>query len=59
MEVEIAFSTADAGDGSHAELDLVVLRASEEELAAHELRLAEIDKYSKGKCLWLALGGRA
>ena len=56
MEVEIAFSTADAGDLSYAELDLVVLQASEDELAAHELRLAEIHKASRGKCLWLALG---
>ena len=56
MEVEIAFSMADAGDASYAELDLVVLQASEDELAAHELRLAEIHKASRGKCLWLALG---
>ena len=56
MEVEIAFSTADAGDASYAELDLIVLQASEEELAAHELRLGEIHKASRGKCLWLALG---
>ena len=57
MEVEIAFAAADAGDASHADLELVVLRASDEELAVHDERLAEIDKDSKGKCLWLALAG--
>jgi DNA polymerase-3 subunit epsilon len=31
---------------------LVVLRATEEELAAHEALLAELDKESKGGCLW-------
>jgi hypothetical protein len=35
---------------------LIVLRASDEELAVHEQHLADINKYSKGKCLWLALG---
>ncbi len=57
MDVEIAFATADAGDASHADLELFVLRASDEELAVHAERLAEINKYSKGKCLWLALAG--
>lgn len=32
---------------------LRVLRASDEELAAHAAQLAAIDKESKGKCLWL------
>ena len=31
---------------------LIVLRAGEEELAEHEQVLREIDKASKGKCLW-------
>lgn len=31
---------------------LVVLRATEEELAAHEALLTELDKESKGACLW-------
>jgi len=34
---------------------LRVLRASEEELAAHQQQLAEIDKASKGACLWAQL----
>jgi DNA polymerase-3 subunit epsilon len=33
---------------------LRVLRASEDELAGHEKVLAEVDKQSQGKCLWLA-----
>jgi DNA polymerase-3 subunit epsilon len=56
MEVEIASAAGDAGDSAQADLDLVVLQASSEELVAHELRLAEIDKASNGRCLWLALG---
>ncbi len=31
---------------------LVVLRASEEELAAHEALLSELDRESKGACVW-------
>lgn len=34
---------------------LRILSAAVEELAAHDRLLAEIDKESKGKCLWLAL----
>lgn len=33
-------------------VDILVLPASEEELAAHTAQLAEIDKASGGKCLW-------
>ena len=33
-------------------IDISVLRASAEELAAHDAQLAEIDKASGGKCLW-------
>lgn len=39
-----------------AELDLIVVRASDEELAAHLRALAEIDKASGGACLWNRLG---
>lgn len=34
---------------------LIVLRASEEELAAHEALLAELDKESRGACVWRAV----
>ena len=33
-------------------VDIIVLRASAEELAAHEQQLAAIDKDSGGKCVW-------
>jgi DNA polymerase-3 subunit epsilon len=36
-----------------------VLAASEEELAQHALQLAEIDKASKGNCLWKQLEAQA
>jgi len=35
--------------------DLPVLRANEQELAAHEALLAQIDKESKGKTVWRQL----
>jgi len=35
--------------------DLLVLRASEEEAAAHQDQLMKINKASRGQCLWLAL----
>ena len=38
-----------------AAVELFVLRASAEELAMHALRLEEIDKVSKGACLWKRL----
>lgn len=38
------------------ELNLIVLVATADELAAHEQQLADIDKASRGKCLWKALG---
>lgn len=34
--------------------NLIVVRADESELSAHEKQLALIEKASKGKCLWLA-----
>ena len=36
---------------------LRVLQASAEELAEHAQQLADIDKSSKGSCLWLQLEG--
>lgn len=46
--------TADGQPQLAASLPRRVLRATAEELAAHAAVLAEIDKASKGKCLWLA-----
>jgi DNA polymerase-3 subunit epsilon len=36
-------------------LDLLVVLASPEELAAHQRQLEEIDKASRGACLWMRL----
>jgi DNA polymerase-3 subunit epsilon len=36
-------------------LQLIVLRATEEELAQHDARLEEIDKFSRGACIWKKL----
>ena len=37
------------------ELTLIVLPATDEEIAAHAQQLADIDKASRGKCLWKKL----
>ncbi len=39
-------------DAAREKIEVMVLRASAEELAAHEAQLAEIDQASGGKCLW-------
>jgi len=39
-------------DSERGKVEIIVLRANAEELAAHELQLADIDKASGGKCLW-------
>ena len=39
-------------DSERGAVEITVLRASAEELAAHEQQVAEIDKASGGKCLW-------
>jgi DNA polymerase III subunit epsilon len=49
-----------SGGAGEAEIDLstfdlVVLRATPDELAAHALQLAAIDKASKGACVWKRL----
>ena len=36
-------------------LQLIVLRATEEELAQHDARLEEIDRFSRGACIWKKL----
>jgi DNA polymerase-3 subunit epsilon len=37
-----------------AHVELAVLKASAEELAAHRAQLADIEKASQGRCLWQA-----
>jgi DNA polymerase-3 subunit epsilon len=51
MEAETAAASAQA---LHGQLELVVVRASAEELAAHARQLEEIERASGG-CLWLRL----
>lgn len=48
-------AAAQVEEGAREKIDIIVLRASEEELAAHESQLADIDKTSGGKCLWKIL----
>lgn len=56
IEVQHAHGAEAAVEFSTMNLDLIVLRASEDELAAHVQALAEIDKASGGACLWKRLG---
>lgn len=53
-------SSADSGeDGGPAELiplaEIMILAASDEEMAEHEATLDKLDKEAKGKCIWRAL----
>jgi len=55
MEVETTAAATVAAATAHGKLDLVVLRATQEELAEHARLLEEIDKASKGATLWRRL----
>src|SRR5687767_6767692 len=56
MEAELpAAAAAAAAEAILSTLELVVLRATEEELAAHARQLADIDKISGGACVWKQL----
>jgi len=52
MEVETGQATDAGSDAVSGKVELFVLRASKEELAAHAKQLEDIDKASKGACLW-------
>lgn len=54
MDVEVPVSTAVA-EVAAGSLNLVILKASEDEMTEHAKLLAEIDKASKGACLWSKL----
>jgi len=54
MEVEAAIP-AETAEATHGKLNLVVIRATKEELAEHARMLEEIDKASKGATLWRRL----
>ncbi len=55
MEVETGLASDSGAETAAGEVELFVRRASEEELAAHAQQLEDIDKASKGGCLWRAL----
>lgn len=45
-------TAAQVEEQAREKVDIIVLRASAEELAAHDAQLADIDKASGGKCVW-------
>jgi len=59
MELEEAPAVESAGGVPTERARLMVLAASEEELAQHAGVLQDIQKQSKGKCVWLELEGEA
>jgi DNA polymerase III subunit epsilon len=53
LMIDAAPATVASADENKREIvEIIVLRASEEELLAHEQQVAAIDKASGGKCLW-------
>ena len=57
MEVEAPAAAVAAVEAAVGNLDLVVIRASADELAEHARVLDSIDKAAKGACLWRKLEG--
>jgi len=55
MEVETGLTVNSGSDDVAGKVELFVLRASKEELAAHAKQLEDIDKASKRACLWNTL----
>jgi len=55
MESEPILASAAAPEAAHGKLDLVVIRATSDELAEHARILRDIDNVSKGACLWRKL----
>jgi DNA polymerase-3 subunit epsilon len=55
MEVEAPVPAAAAAEAARGKLELVVIRATKEELAEHARMLEDIDKASKGATLWRKL----
>jgi DNA polymerase III subunit epsilon len=55
MEIETAPALVEAVRRNAESLNLVVIPASAEELAAHAQQLADIEKASRGACVWLRL----
>ena len=55
VEVEVTPQETAVARHARGRLELVVVAASEEELAEHEKQLAAIDKASRGACVWKKL----
>jgi DNA polymerase III subunit epsilon len=55
MDTDRADDPAEIHLGTAALPELIILRATDAELEAHAQQLAEIDKASKGACIWQAL----
>ena len=55
MEAEPAAAAIAAHEAMQATLDLIVVAATPDELAAHSRHLEEIDRASAGACLWKRL----
>jgi DNA polymerase III subunit epsilon len=55
MEAEISAPSGAPSESAAGKLDLLVVRATDEELAAHAKQLEDIDKASDGQCLWRKL----
>jgi DNA polymerase III subunit epsilon len=55
IDLEAPVQSVSVASASHERPKLVVIRATDEELAAHEAVLAAIDKASKGRCVWKRL----
>jgi DNA polymerase III subunit epsilon len=52
MDLAEASSAGEDAEAAQYAAELIVLRASPEELAAHAAQIEDIDKASKGSCLW-------
>lgn len=55
LDVEETAAQGDAGPIAGALADVLVLHASEEEIAAHELVMNSLDKEVRGSCIWRSL----
>lgn len=55
MDIDVDAGSAQGGDIQFERKPLLVRRASEEEQAAHQGYLGELDKAVKGSCLWRTL----
>jgi DNA polymerase-3 subunit epsilon len=59
LAVETETTTSEASIATMEVASIIVLPATEEELAEHEATLAKLDKEVKGTCVWRAATGTA